>query len=90
MCAWRVCLCGRAHVPPWLLVPGPSIKDESWAPSCGSSALPGALFSPCVPCEDVVDGLKRANAAVRSLQSNSLPNSPLDSEGMKEQKSYLS
>ena len=58
MCAWRVCLCGRAHVPPWLLVPGPSIKDESWAPSCGSSALPGALFSPCVPCEDVVDGWK--------------------------------
>lgn len=77
-------------MPPRLLVPGPSVKDESWAPSSGSSALRGALFSPRVPCEDVVDGLKRASAAVGSLQSNSLPNSPLDSEGMEEQKSYLS
>lgn len=87
---WHCVCVGRAPKPPWLLRPGPSVKDESWAPSCGSSALPGALFSPCVPWEDVVDGLKRASAAVGSLQSHSLPNSPLNSEGMEEQKSYLS
>ena len=44
-----VCVCGCARVPAWLSVHGPGVKDESWAPSRGSGALPGARASPREP-----------------------------------------